>query len=123
VSKDEIDAVIANETAELKRREKVYRGDKPFPSLQNKIVILIDDGIATGATMKAAMMAVRQHEPQQVVVAVPVADVSVAQEFSHLADEFVCPMIVDNLHAVGLWYSDFSQTEDDEVRQLLGSNK
>lgn len=119
ITQDEIEAVTANENAELNRRESVYRGGRPFPSLQNKIVILIDDGIATGATMKAAIKAIHLHLPQKLIAAIPVADRQIKDSFQILVDEFVCPMMVDNLQAVGLWYNDFSQTEDVEVHELL----
>ncbi len=123
VSQSEIDAVIKNELMELNRREKVYRGTKPFPDLKNKIVILIDDGIATGATMKAAIQAVRQQQPQSIIAAVPVADKEIQYSFQLLVDEFICPMLVEHLQAVGLWYNDFSQTEDEEVHELLALAK
>lgn len=119
ITQDEINAVIANENAELKRRETVYRGSQPFPVLQDKIVILIDDGIATGATMKAAIKAIRAQSPKKIVAAIPVADRQIQHSFQLLVDELVCPMVVDNLQAVGLWYNDFSQTEDAEVHELL----
>lgn len=119
ITQDEINAVIAQEHAELKRRETVYRGSQPFPLLQDKIVILIDDGIATGATMKAAIKAIRTQLPKKIIAAIPVADRQIQQTFQLLVDEFVCPLVVDNLQAVGLWYNDFSQTEDAEVHELL----
>lgn len=119
VTPQEIDAVIASENAELQRREAVYRGTRPFPSLKNRTVILVDDGIATGATMKAAILAIRKQQPKQIVAAVPVADQQIQASFQPLVDTFVCPLLVDNLRAVGLWYNDFSQTEDAEVHELL----
>lgn len=123
ISREEINAVIATEMAELNRREAVYRGSRPFPSLANKTVIIIDDGIATGATLKSAIKAIRQQHPTKLIAAVPVADVNITHDFQTLVDEFVCPLIVDNLQAVGLWYNDFSQTEDAEVHELLALAK
>ena len=91
----------------------------PLPSLRDKIVILIDDGVATGATLKAAVQSIRQQQPRRVIAAVPVADMQIQFSFQSLVDEFVCPLVVDNLQAVGIWYNDFSQTEDAEVHELL----
>jgi putative phosphoribosyl transferase len=119
ISKDEIDSVIAGELQELKRRELVYRGKRQPPELKDKIVILVDDGIATGATIKAAIKSIRAALPRRLIAAVPVADVEIQSSIQMLVDEFVCPMIVENLQAVGLWYTDFSQTEDAEVSELL----
>lgn len=119
ISQEEIDAVIASENAELKRRETVYRGTQPFPSLQGKTVIIIDDGIATGATLKSAIMAIRQQQPKAIIAAVPVADRQIQDSLQTFVDVFVCPLLVENLQAVGLWYNDFSQTEDSEVHALL----
>ncbi len=123
ITQEEIDAVIAKETQELKRREKIYRGDQPFPSIANKVVILIDDGIATGATIRVAVKALRQFNPEEIVVAVPVADKLISQSMQLLADEFICPLQPNGLYAVGAWYDDFSQTEDEEVTRLLAAAK
>jgi putative phosphoribosyl transferase len=114
-----IEQVVAREMEELKRREIKYRGDRPFPSLCGRTVILVDDGIATGATMKAAIAAVRHEVPTRTVVAVPVAPRSSREEFSSLVDEFVCPLMPMGFYAVGQWYENFAQTTDDEVRELL----
>jgi putative phosphoribosyl transferase len=119
VTQQELNTVIAHEQAELQRRESAYRGNRPLPSAENNIVILIDDGIATGATMKAAIQAIRQQKPKQIIAAVPVADQQLQTSFRVLVDGFVCPMVVDNLHAVGAWYDNFSQVEDIEVIDLL----
>lgn len=119
VTEDEIDAVITKEQKELARREQLYRGHHDMPDIQNKIIILVDDGIATGATLRVAIKSLRQYAPKKLIVAVPVADQQIANEFKMLVDEFLCPMQVETLDAVGLWYDDFSQTEDDEVVQLL----
>lgn len=123
ITREEIDAVIASEIAELNRREAVYRGSRPFPSLSNKTVIIVDDGIATGATLKTAIKAIHQQHPKKIIAAVPVADNSIQSSFQTLVDEFVCPLMVENLQAVGLWYNDFSQTEDAEVHALLALAK
>jgi predicted phosphoribosyltransferase len=120
ITQKEIEAVIESESAELMRREIAYRGKRSFPSLSGKIVILVDDGIATGATMKAAILSIRRQNPLQIMAAVPVADQRVKAIIEPLVDVFVCPLVVANLEAVGLWYDDFSQTEDTEVIGLLG---
>lgn len=119
ITPQEIDSVIKSEKTELMRRETAYRGKRSFPSLTEKIVILIDDGIATGATIKAAILAIHQQKPAKIVAAVPVADQQIKKMIEPLVDDFVCPLVVDNLRAVGLWYNDFSQTEDAEVMDLL----
>jgi len=123
ISQHAIQAVLLEEQQELKRREKAYRGDQPFPSLKNKIVILVDDGIATGASIRAAIKALQQFSPARLVVAVPVADKSICAEIRPLVDEFICPLQPSSLYAVGAWYDDFSQTEDEEVYSLLRQTK
>lgn len=119
ITPDEIDAEINHERIELQRREIRYRGTKHAPSLRHKIVIIVDDGIATGATIKAAIQSIRQQVPSYIVAAVPVADKSIVQAIKPMVDAFVCPLIVDELRAVGGWYEEFAQTEDEEVHQLL----
>ncbi len=119
ISIAQINAVIENEKIELQRREQVYRGNHVFPVLKNKIVILVDDGIATGATMRVAINAVRKFSPAKLIVAVPVSDITICQEMEKMVDEFVCPICTSQLNAVGVWYDDFSQTEDAEVHELL----
>lgn len=114
-----IDAVAAEEGRELHRRERLYRDDAPPPQVSGRIVILIDDGLATGSTMRAAVAAVRQQKPARVIVAVPVAAAETCAEFRGIADEVVCAFIPDRFYAVGRWYEDFSQTTDEEVRWLL----
>jgi putative phosphoribosyl transferase len=120
VGDDEIRRVVATEQAELERRERQYRGDRPLPDVRGKTVILVDDGLATGASMRAAVAALRQEGPARIVVAVPVAAPETCDAFRDIADEIVCAVTPEPFHAVGLWYSDFSQTTDDEVRALLG---
>lgn len=110
---------IQSEKKELKRREQAYRGNKPFPSLKDKIIILVDDGIATGATMRAAIKALYQKVPLRLILAVPVAALTTYDEMSKLVDEVICPLKPLDFYAVGAWYDDFSQTTDEEVIQLL----
>jgi|SRR5689334_68167 putative phosphoribosyl transferase len=114
-----IDAVTAKETAELQRREQEYRDGRLAPEIGGKIAILIDDGLATGATMRAAVKALRQRGAAQIVVAVPVGPPDTCREFEDVADEVVCASAPESFHAVGQYYEDFSQTSDDEVRDLL----
>lgn len=114
-----IDAIIEEEQKELTRREQLYRGTHPFPYLQGKTIIVVDDGIATGFTMRAAIKALRHYEPEAIVVAVPVAARTTCHEISALVDELICPMQPIDFYAVGLWYENFSQTSDDEVIALL----
>ncbi len=119
ISDDVIETVTAREARELARRERVYRGDRPAPDVRGKVVILVDDGLATGSTMRAAVAALRQQGPARVVVAVPVGAPQTCAEFRAEADEIVCARTPEPFHAVGLWYADFSQTTDEEVHELL----
>ncbi|ETO94300.1 phosphoribosyltransferase [Legionella oakridgensis] len=119
ISDEAIQPVINAEKKELQRRESIYRGEKPLPNLQHKIVILIDDGIATGATVRAAIKALRKKNLAKLILAVPVAALSSYKEIAKEVDEFICPLKPVNFHAVGLWFEDFSQTSDDEVTKLL----
>lgn len=119
VSSAAIDQVTAEERRELERREREYRDRRPPLDLANKVVILVDDGLATGSTMKAAVEAVRQQKPKRVVVAVPVGAPDSCRLFEQIADEVVCARTPEPFSAVGLWYRDFSETSDDEVRELL----
>ena len=119
VSEYEIERVTAAEYAELQRRELLYRGDRPFPDLAGKTVILVDDGLATGATMQAAVAAIRAKGPARVIVAVPVAAPDTCNAFRELADDVICAITPEPFRAVGVWYEDFSETSDDEVRELL----
>lgn len=114
-----IAAIDAKERRELERRERAYRGDRPPPDVAGRTAILVDDGLATGSTMLAAVSALRTREPQRIVVAVPVADPEICATVGREADEAVCLVTPRPLHAVGAWYEDFSQTGDDEVRELL----
>src|SRR5881628_2158910 len=114
-----IDAVAADEQRELERRERAYRHGRPAPQLKDRVVILIDDGLATGSTMRAAAAALRKQDPSRIVVAVPVAPAETCEEFRKEVDEVVCAATPEPFQGVGLWYDNFSQTSDEEVRQLL----
>ena len=114
-----IEAVTKHETAEVERREQKYRDGRPAPEIQGKTAILIDDGLATGATMRAAVKALRQRGAAKIVVAVPVGPLDTCKEFEEEADEVVCASAPEFFQAVGQYYEDFSQTSDDEVRELL----
>jgi putative phosphoribosyl transferase len=114
-----IEAVAEQEGRELERRERAYRGDRPPLELRDRIIILVDDGLATGASMRAAVAALREHQPGWVVVAVPVGAASTCSELSGEVDEVVCARQPEPFFAVGAWYDHFEQTTDDEVRELL----
>ena len=119
-NRDEIiEAVTQRESAELERREHEYRDGRPPPDLQGKTVILIDDGLATGATMRAALTALRKHGVAKIIVAVPVGPPETCREFEDVADEVVCASAPEFFQAVGQYYEDFSQTSDQQVRDLL----
>lgn len=117
-----VDAVARSEQIELERREELYRGSREPIGLAGKTVILVDDGLATGSTMRAAVKAVRQQRPSRVIVAVPVGAPSTCADLSREADEVVCLRQPDPFVAVGLWYRDFAPTSDREVRALLGKD-
>ena len=119
VTDQQLAAVAATEERELERRERQYRDAMPSPDVSGKTVILIDDGLATGATMAAAATALRAQHPARLVVAVPVAAAETCEAFQDLVDEVVCGATPEPFYAVGLWYEDFSQTSDAEVRDLL----
>jgi len=114
-----VDRAAATEFRELERRGRAYRDDRPPLDVRGKTVVLVDDGLATGATMRAAVLAVRRLDPARVVVAVPVGAPETCHEFSDVADEVVCATEPEPFLAVGHWYADFRQTTDDEVRRLL----
>src|SRR2546421_10429714 len=118
-AEEAIEAVTVRETAELERREQIYREGRPSPELRDRVVILVDDGLATGATMRAAGKALRQRGAAKIVVAVPVGPPDTCREFEDEADEVVCASEPEFFQAVGQYYEDFSQTSDDEVRELL----
>jgi putative phosphoribosyl transferase len=119
LSQKAIDAVAAREQQELERRERSYRGSRPPLDVRGKTVIVVDDGLATGSTMRAAVAALRKMEPRAVIVAVPVAAPSTCEEFRREGIEIICLRTPEPFQAVGLWYDDFSQTTDEEVHELL----
>lgn len=114
-----VERVAGEEALELKRREHAYRAARPSLDLGDRTVILVDDGLATGSTMRAAVEAVRSQGPKRIIVAVPTASADVCAQFEALVDEVVCLMTPEFFYAVGLWYENFDQTSDDEVRALL----
>jgi putative phosphoribosyl transferase len=119
ISDEVVDAVSGEELIELQRREKAYRAGLPPLELEGKTVIVVDDGIATGSTMLAAVSALRQLNAARIVVAAPVIAASTYREMQRAADEVAAVMLPESFYAVGLWYQDFSQTSDEEVRKLL----
>jgi putative phosphoribosyl transferase len=119
ISEEQIQRVLERELAELRRREAAYRDGRPLPDLKGKTVILVDDGLATGASMQAAARAVRRYDPARIVIAVPVASRATCDQFRDDVDEVVCAVTPEPFYAVGNWYADFSQTSDEEVRALL----
>lgn len=121
ISAETIDQVAASEQSELQRRSQAYRDELPEPDLNNRCVILVDDGIATGATMRAAVAALRQAGPSEIVVAVPVGAPTTLNLLRNEADKVICLAVPDMLFSIGQWYSDFTQVSDEEVRDLLAS--
>ena len=119
ISDEDLDAVAREEQLELERRARRYRGDKPWPELKDRCVILVDDGIATGATMEVAARAVRQQQPTLLVLAVPVAPPSSLGRFTPLVDRIVCLMTPESFWAIGAWYRDFSQLNDEQVITMM----
>jgi putative phosphoribosyl transferase len=122
ISRHQIDLVMAKELRELQRRDRVYRGDRPPLDVRDRVVILIDDGLATGATMRAAIRALQQQQPAQIVVAVPLASSEVVEELTTEVDRVVCLMTPEPFYAIGYWYEQFEQTTDREVCELLAIN-
>jgi len=119
VSEAALRSVLEAERRELDRRERRYRGSRPLPDVAGNQVVLVDDGLATGSTMLAAVEALRAERPASIIVAVPVASPDTCQAMRQAADDVVCSLTPEPFHAVGLWYEDFSQTSDDEVHELL----
>jgi predicted phosphoribosyltransferase len=119
LSEEDIDSIVAGEEQELNRRERAYRGNRRPLNVRGRTVILIDDGLATGSTMRAAVEALRKQQPARIVVAVPVGAPETCAEFEDVADEAICAVTPEPFYAVGIWYRDFSQTSDEEVRELL----
>ena len=119
IDSETVETVVEREQAELERRAEAYRGTAEPPELRGRAVILVDDGLATGASMRAAVEAVRGLQPERVVVAVPAAAPQTCEELAAEVDEIVCLLTPEPFFAVGMWYADFSETTDDEVRALL----
>ncbi|QHW00213.1 phosphoribosyltransferase [Spirosoma endbachense] len=119
ISPETIAQVVKVESQELERRERAYRADKPAQTISGKTIFLIDDGLATGASMKAALLAIKQQNPAQLIIAVPVATEQSCDELQHEADLVICAKTPEPFYSVGSWYDDFSQTTDFEVQDLL----
>jgi putative phosphoribosyl transferase len=119
VSDRALEALTARERRELARRERLYRGDRPPPSVRGKTVIVVDDGLATGATMQAAVAALRTQQPRRIIVAAPIGSTEACAALRQVADACLCSRVPQPLFGVGAWYDDFSQTSDDEVLDLL----
>lgn len=115
----QVERITEHETRELERRERIFRGDRLPPAVAGRTAILVDDGLATGATMRAAIAALKQQRPARIVVAVPTAAPQACESMRSEVDEVVCAITPEPFYAVGLWYDDFAQTSDDEVRGLL----
>lgn len=119
ISSQVIDRVATSELQELLRRERLYRGGEPLPDVRGRTIILVDDGIATGSTMRAAILALRRQQCARIVVAVPVAAAATCDDLRTMVDDLVCVMTPEFFLGIGQWYEDFSQTSDDEVRMLI----
>ncbi|MEA5617168.1 phosphoribosyltransferase [Cronbergia sp. UHCC 0137] len=119
ITDDAIARIAIQEERELERREYLYRQNRPFPQLRGQTVILIDDGLATGATMWAAVVAVRQQQPAHIIIGVPVASPETCQQLAAAVDEIICIHQPKSFYSVGLWYEDFPQTSDRQVQDLL----
>ncbi len=121
ISPEMIEAVSQREMQEIKRREELYRAGRPAPQLRERVVILADDGLATGSTMQVAVHVVREANPARLIVAVPVGPADVCEKLKSEADEIICLRMPSPFYAVGNWYEDFTQTSDDEVKALLAA--
>ena len=119
IPRSAVEQVAMREQLELDRRDQLYRGGRQLPELRDKTVILVDDGLATGATMEAAILALRQYQPARVIVAAPVGAVETCRRLKELADDVICAMTPEPFQAVGLWYERFDQTSDEEVIALV----
>jgi putative phosphoribosyl transferase len=119
ISSDMIERAAEREWRELERREESYRGDRPRPDVRGATIILVDDGLATGSTMRAAAEALRKEEPARLIVAVPVAAPETCDAFRTEVDDVICAQTPEPFYGVGAWYADFSQTSDEEVQELL----
>jgi putative phosphoribosyl transferase len=114
-----VERVARREEVELERRQREYRGNRPLPQVQGRCVIVVDDGLATGASMRVAVAALRQQKPARIVVAVPVAPPDTVRLLAREADEVICPATPEPFFGVGQWYDNFDQTDDEEIRRLL----
>ncbi|MDJ0707715.1 MAG: phosphoribosyltransferase [Leptolyngbyaceae cyanobacterium MO_188.B28] len=121
ISDQIIEQITAQEKVELDRRERCYRGYRPFPKLQNCTLILVDDGVATGSTLRAAIAILKHHQPAKLVVAVPIASPSTVKELKAEVDQVVCLQTPEQLQSISLWYKDFTQTSDETVCALLNA--
>ncbi len=119
LSQEDIDSVLHKEKTELERREVRYRNNRPFPDIRGETVLLVDDGLATGASMLVALRTLQEHDPFEIIVAVPVGSEDICRSLNEEADKVVCLQSPSNFRAVGEWYQNFSQTTDDEVVKLL----
>ena len=119
IEEDYLEMISARELAEAERRLKLFRGDRPYPDLERRTAILVDDGLATGVTARAALLALRRMNPRRLVLAVPVCALQTAELLRPEADDLICLLAPANLEAVGLWYRNFEQTSDEEVVRLL----
>jgi putative phosphoribosyl transferase len=119
ISSTQLERIIARETEEMNRRQRLYRGDRPLPDLQGRTVILVDDGLATGVTARAAILSIRQQKPGRLVVAVPVCALETAEKVRAEVDALICASIPPYFRSVGMWYRHFDQTTDQEVISLL----
>ena len=122
ISSETIERVVTEETAELQRRDQLYREGKPWPSLTDQIIILVDDGIATGATMQAAIASLKPHQPKEIIVAVPIVSADICRSIQTEVDQVVCLLRPESLDAIGRWYLNFTQTSDQEVRDCLAES-
>jgi len=123
ISKEELDRIIQTENRELKRRVVLYRKGKPLSSIKDKTVILVDDGLATGVTAHAAIAAIKKHKPKQIILACPVCAHDIEKDIEKLVDKIICIITPMNLSAIGCWYRNFEQVDDEKVMEFLKQNK
>jgi predicted phosphoribosyltransferase len=123
LSPKDLEQITATEQKELERRDKLYRGDRPFPDVRNRTIILVDDGVATGATLRVAIVGLKQQQVASIIVAVPVACISICEEPGKEVEQVVCLNRPEHLSSISVWYQDFSQTTDEEVRYLLDKSQ